>query len=250
MGKRIVFKPSRLDAAGDQGQGSGEELRTEAFEQLRRKAEEAGAKLIAEAYLDSLGEMGQACASVRFLPEMRKRILDLLEKGWGPHGPRNFDTARHFKKLRGISTNREETVLMRYKAGCRLGYAEHRFAAQVIIEPFDPQEWMRKPRHATHYRFIITAGVLSDYQYSPSSGVYVPLHPELVGVNAWNYTPPIPIHEKLAEPLTFEAHLPGYPELPPTARLVVGLGIEFLFQGKHATFMKSVYRALMVIDVI
>jgi hypothetical protein len=261
MGKRISFRRGEAKLGDSMESGEGDDLSRLSVEggaEVRglqsaaspakiQRAEAEGALLIAHHWLAALGDMGKNCASHDILDRLAESVLKVIAKGWGPHGPRTFEVKRFNKPIRRVPLDKENTLLMRYKAGF-LSYTNlEGNAHKIVVEPFHPKEYIRKPRHATHYRFFQTIGVLCDFMYQPSVGAYVPVRPDLLGISSITFSPVLEIHQPVEENVELEDVLPGFPELDAHCELMVGVGVEFLHYGKGKLAPRVEMRVMAVI---
>lgn len=212
------------------------------------KAEMDGALKIAQAWLDSFGELGRQCANTSFVWRMAVNVLRVMEKSWSPGGPRRYEISRHNKQLLNIPFDQENTLLMRYKAGFDVYHSHERYAYKIVIQPFDPAEYIRKPPHATHFRFMLAIGTMCDYDYDERLNCYVPVDATLEGVNNYAFSEMYPIHQPTTQDIELSTYLPGLPRMSLRNHLSAAVGIEFWHYGKKKVSPKLLNNAMMVIE--
>lgn len=249
MGKKII--PFRGGIIGNKSKAEPEAkpafLPQRMADRAIEKAEAIGARLIAQHWMNCLGEMGKDCAAPDFLQRLEVSVHKVMAKGRSPLGPRPFEVRNFNKPIRRVPLDKNNTLIMRYKAGFESWTNEEQNAHKVVFPPFDPKEWMSKPRHATHYRFFQVIGGLCDFHYNPEADQYVPVRPDLLELNSLAYSELLTISGEVVNDIEIADVLPTFPMMDHQCEVIIGVGIEFLHHGKGKLVPRVEMRVMNVV---
>ncbi|MCB9231596.1 MAG: hypothetical protein H6581_31755 [Bacteroidia bacterium] len=112
-----------------------------------------------------------------------------------------------------------------------------------------PQDSMKAPSGATHYRLWLLASTISDFAFDPASNQYHPLHPDQSEISAPDRTEYLSLQDATRFPLTMSVSLPQLDTLPPGVSLIACLGLEFATL-RHNEFDPMVQNRTMKIAAI
>ena len=89
------------------------------------------------------------------------------------------------------------------------------------------KEQITAPEKATHFKFILGAGTVSNYEYSPAKNKYLPLEPKFRNVCRFIDSEPIALNQKTIVPVTLSAKLTEGIAVPEAVAVVSVVGIVF-----------------------
>ena len=162
------------------------------------------------------------------------RITKLMKQvnlnGNGSRGQRDFDFVANSTLITGFEFSTVTPLGAIFNAPFTYGSTAARNEATLIIPDFDTVNYLTIPQGATHFRFVNTIAVLSNYVYNGVTGKYEPADPLLNTINDTQYSAFIALGGMVGSTTTLQSVLPGSPLMTATASLVGCIGIEFYQQ--------------------
>jgi hypothetical protein len=146
--------------------------------------------------------------------------------------PGDYLVRQHLDTHGWFPVDWRNSLYKRFKGRYECYLAEDDRSCMWEIQPFDSREVLRKPRGCTHFRFFVAYGVMCDFRYSAEAGWYVPVHPELLGLNSAGCSCMIPVPCILTEAVEVWTDLPELPAPGPCASGIMGIGLEFWAFGQ------------------
>jgi hypothetical protein len=208
---------------------SKERIMTDPDFDLTRKnmAEFTGAAYAAKTLRKCMGEGSKRFAERYLQARLMGLTRRILNSGPGDGGERSFEVVPNLADLKNIELNREEPFGDRFRPDFTLTPNVDRNTVLLDVPSFDARYSVVAPSGATHFRLLMCAGVLSDFEFTGTSEQYAPLNPLLDGKRNEVVSPTLAVNGLVTGGIQLTAILPGLPILPTTAGLVVCVGIEF-----------------------
>ena len=90
------------------------------------------------------------------------------------------------------------------------------------------KEQITAPDGATHFKFILGAGTVSNYGYSAAKNMYVPLETKFRNVGGFVESEPIGLNQKIIAPIELQIKLTEEIALPEELAALTMVGVSFL----------------------
>src|SRR5690606_37462812 len=103
----------------------------------------------------------------------------------------------------------------------------NRDAATWTIAPFNPATTVTAPEGATHFRLVLSSGLVSNYEYEDATTSYEAVEGELNGMGGSAYSGFIPLNSETASDTILTVDHAVGSALPPEVTNVVAGGIIF-----------------------
>ncbi|HWZ21156.1 MAG TPA: hypothetical protein VNW06_00805 [Cytophagaceae bacterium] len=151
----------------------------------------------------------------------------MIASASGTRGQRPFkpqDNKGMFQELvLQKSTSFQRICNVPYVASVAVG----NYSATLAIPDFNTGSLINPPPNATHFKMFLHISVLSEFDYDIVTNKYQPVNPELNTLHAMSSTDYLPLGGMVGAATLLQTILGDVEELPPTAVLVVCMGIEF-----------------------
>lgn len=92
----------------------------------------------------------------------------------------------------------------------------------------DPKKQITAPEKATHFKFILGAGTVSNYGYSAAKDKYVPLERKFRNVGDFVESEPIALKQKTIKPVEMYLQLTKVNVVPEEVAVLTFVGVSFL----------------------
>jgi len=152
----------------------------------------------------------------------------VIAKGPGMAGQRTFEVGANRAMLRRVEASKLTSLTSRFQAPFTVTANADRNTAVLDVPAFATDNFLSRPQGATHFKLLLVAGVLSDFEYTGGTVVYEPSVPDMNGLSIVASSLVLPAIAATNPALLLTAAVPGLPVLPSTACLIVSVGIEFL----------------------
>ena len=90
--------------------------------------------------------------------------------------------------LIGLNFNRNKSFEGSFSAPVETTVSAKRDSVILNIEPFNPLTQVNAPAGSTHFRFVNSISVISDYAYNSTTGIYEPIEPALNELSKVTYS--------------------------------------------------------------
>src|SRR5690606_7162831 len=181
-------------------------------------------KAFRKAFAGMVGIMGDSYISARVSAVMKRINLNTP----GLRGRRNIDLVANSDLLIDFSFNPVDSL----DAILRAPYGQptlnpDRDMATWVIPDFNTDSFLKSPEGATHFQLILALGIVSNYQYTASTGKYQPVEKDFNGKGIIAYSTYIPIGGMVGSDTTIIADLGIGAAIPATVVSVAAIGIMF-----------------------
>lgn len=163
---------------------------------------------------------------------MGSRMNGLMKRinsyGAGVRGERDFEIVTYGEMLRGFEFNKTSPLDAQFFAASALPTINaSRDEVSWIVPDFNTDSFIRKPDGATHFRLVLAAGYVSDYEYSTALAGYEPVDEYVNGMGGIIYSGDIPLTGMVGGVTTLSLDLSSIGVIPATVAMFVGTGIIF-----------------------
>lgn len=177
------------------------------------------------------------------------RLRAMVSMGEGERGKRVVDLRQHGHNLVGFEFDRLKPL--GYSMGLNLLDVQLNATRDLVtwnVPTFDPQGLVTAPSGATHFRFVLAAGQVSNYYYKPSLKGYAPaVIVDKVGTHF--YGEPQALNLPLVGPLHMELPVMGILPNPDEVAVVMTAGIQFLELVNGAYYPFEERAAMQIVGV-
>ena len=182
------------------------------------------AKMLRLAFLQNRKGIGDRYFSGRLSGVMR-RIVAL---GEGPSGARKLDIRKNGALLEEFEfVNARPLVYsiggIKEKAILNAGRNEVVWTSPSL----NRKEQITAPKEATHFKFILGAAAVSNYEYLPNKKEYEPLEANFRLPSVFADSEPIALNQKAIAPITLSLKLTEGIAIPETVAVVTVVGVAF-----------------------
>lgn len=204
-------------------------LNDPAFKRTRENMQEfAGAARAGKAFRQAFGNvvslMGDTYLSGR-LSALMKRIN---RNGSGIRGERPIDVTANSEQLSNFEFNKKAPFgaifFPKYEAPT---FNANRDVATWTIPDFDVDSFVKSPEGATHFRLVLSLGLVSNYEYKAELDEYDPVSPEENGKGITEFSADIPVKGSVGAVTTLTADLGYGAAVPATVLALAAIGIVF-----------------------
>lgn len=227
-GKCILKQPSRIPKSRI--------MNDRAFRRTRENMKEfTAAVLSASAFRVALGGLMKAYADNGMSNRLSKILGKVIRTSPGTRGERPMEISQNLDSLRGFELHDTDKFISACSfTGYNVVVNPARTSATWTIPVFDIDAFVGRPQGATHFKFCLALGALSDRIYNSAMSNYVPASPAEDGVGAVVRSAAFDYDTPMAAPIVITADLPVGTVMTPSAALIVGIGVEF-YQDVNGT---------------
>lgn len=151
--------------------------------------------------------------------------------------------------LIGLNFNRNNTVEGSFSGKFETAANEARNSVTLTVEAFKPLEQLKVPAGATHFRFVNSISVISDYAYNAVTKIYEPIEPALNELSKVTYSDYIEIAPGENPEVSVVSALTGTPTMTENASLLSCVGIEFYQKAGSEYYVFSVGNSMKIKNV-
>ncbi|MDP4266786.1 MAG: hypothetical protein Q8880_05075 [Bacteroidota bacterium] len=145
----------------------------------------------------------------------------------GVRGERPVNLSEHKEMIEGFEFNDKTRFSGIFTAPFTVAASADRTSSTLNVVAFNPANYVKAPKGATHFRLINYIAVLSDFQANATSKKYYPVDALNDTLNAVTFSDYFPVDVNIPAPTTVVATLPGAPVLPANVSVLNAVGIEF-----------------------
>lgn len=202
-----------------------------AFQRTRENmAEFGGSAICGKALRTGLASVIRTMKG-RFITGRITKLMKLVNvNGNGVRGQRDFDFVANSALLTGFEFSTVTPFGAIFNAPYTYGSTAARNEATLVIPDFNTVNYLTAPQGSTHFRFVNTITVLSNYLFDVTSGKYEATDPALNELNDTQYSAYIALGGMVGATTTLQSVLPSSPVMTYSASLIGCIGIEFYQQ--------------------
>lgn len=199
------------------------------FERTRENnAEFGGCSTVVKALRHAIGEARQPKGSAgsviqRLMPIIKRINLN----GAGARGQRSIELLSNGALLEGFELHATAAFASVFGAPFSIAPAAGRNAATITVPSFLPATFVSAPEGATHFEVFSMLCTVSDHQYDPIAGRYVPSAAALHTLRAEDASPVMSLSAATPVALTLHPALAGAPVMTGDVAAVLLMGVVF-----------------------
>lgn len=204
-------------------------LKDRAFKRTRENMREFGgaaraSKAFRDGYANIIKLMGDTYLSGRLTAVMR-RIADL---GTGIRGRRSIDIASNTELLNNFEFNKTRPLgAVFYPKYTAPSFDANRDIATWTVPDFETDSFVSPPEGATHFKLVLAAGLVSNYEFVVALDGYEPVEPAENSLGTTVYSDAIPLQGAVGSDTTLVADLGLGTALPVAVVATAAIGIVF-----------------------
>jgi len=212
-------------------------LNDPAYRRTRENMKEFGGaarvgKAFREAFAGIVSYMGDTYMGSR-VNGIMKRISN---NGTGARGEREFDVVDYSDMLRGFEFNTVHPFDTQFFAPSGLPTINAgRDTVQWDIPDFDTDTFVRRPEGATHFKLVLAAGYVSNYDYVSVMKTFEPVDEAVNGRGSVSYSSEIAIGGMVGSATSLVVDMTAFGTIPVTSALFAATGIIF-YQEVNGSF--------------
>jgi hypothetical protein len=151
--------------------------------------------------------------------------------------------------LIGLNFNRNNTVEGSFSGKFETVANEARNSVTLTVEAFKPLEQLKVPAGATHFRFVNSISVISDYAYNSLTKIYEPIEPALNELSKVTYSEYIEIAPGENSEISVVSALTETTTMTENVSLLSCVGIEFYQKAGTEYYVFSVGNSMKIKNV-
>jgi len=239
--------------AGLNGGASGEQIKNDAaFVRTRENMNEFGgcasaARSVRVGLNMLMKQMSDPQLTGRLTAIMKKINLEDQSEA---RGVRAILISQQGQYLKGLSFNRNINFDGVFYAPYSFSYSGDRDGCSLEVQAFNPQNTIKSPAGATHFRLINAISIVSDYAFNPTTGTYEPMEPALNELSKVMYSNFEDLRIPFVDSMAFTAAFDGPPAISSNVAVLCSVGIEFYQQAGGNYYLLNSGNALKIHEVI
>ena len=220
-GKSLVKVQSRISKSRIE--------RDPAFKRTRENMMEFGAaanagKALREAMSTIVKTMGDTYLTSRVTGVMRR----MLNNGAGLRGQRNVDVVANTDLLEGFELNKTDALSSQFFAPyAKPSLNANRDIITWVVPDFNTDSFITKPEGATHFRLVLSAGLVSEYEYVAELRGYEPVNDDENAIGKAVFSADIPLVGMVGSDTTLVVDLGIGAAVVATTATIAAIGIVF-----------------------
>ena len=238
--------------AGMNGGATGEQIKSGAsFVRTRENMNEfAGCASVGKAIRAGQSQLMKTMSD----PQLTGRLTGIvkkinLEDQTEARGYRAILISAVPQHLIGLNFNRNNTVEGSFTGEFETVANAGRNSVTLTVEAFETLKQLNVPSGATHFRFVNSISVISDYAYNSLTKVYEPIEPALNQLSKVVYSDYIEIAPGVNPEISLVSALNGTPTMTENASLLSCVGIEFYQKAGSEYYVFSVGNSMKIKNV-
>jgi|SRR5690554_1515284 len=200
-----------------------------AFKRTRENMMEfAGASYAGKAFRDGFANMSKLMGDMYLSSRLSGLMRRIVSVGAGNRGERAVDVVSMRDLFKGFEFNKN----LPFKSVFYAPYNPPSFsvARDVIdwtVPDFNPDGFITAPIGASHFRLILAAGYVSNYEYLPAMRRYEAVDETANGRGTSVYSAHLPISGMVGSDTVLQVDLSSLGAIPASTALFAGIGIVF-----------------------
>jgi hypothetical protein len=222
------------------------------FKRTRENMSEFGAsatiaKTLRVAFHEVINTFKDTTISGRLTAAMKQINL----QGAGERGQRDFQILNNNIKLEEFLFSKSEVFNTIFKPSyIKPTTNNNRNTITWQIPKFNPLNSINAPKGATHFKLILIAATLSNYNYNPELKTYLPVESALNGISKTANSNIHPLKTKIEADVTLQIHFNFTNPLPTTVAIVNAIGIVFYQEINQQFYQLTTGNAMKIASVV
>ncbi len=159
-------------------------------------------------------------------------------------GYRAFELSKNRDLLKNMELNIDNPLETVFRIKFEIENLSRTEAVLTVAEPFCAIDQLMVPKGASHFRFVLAMGIVSDYAFNTQAEAYTPVNEALNGVSKVSYSPYIST-KSIVAPFTLECAM-AQTNLPDNVSVLQLVGIEFYQAIEDVYYTLDVGNALKI----
>jgi hypothetical protein len=250
--RHFKIKGMTGDFAGLKGGATGDQIKTGAsFVRTRENNNEfAGCAAVGKSIRSGQAQLMKQMSDSQFTGRLTGIVKKInLEDQSEARGVRAILITAVPQHLIGLNFNRNNTVEGSFTGKFETVANAGRTSVTLTVEAFKPTEQLKVPAGATHFRFVNSISVISDYAYNSLTKVYEPIEPTLNELSKVTYSDYIEIAPGENPEVSIVSALTGTPVMTDSVSLLSCVGIEFSQKAGTEYYVFSVGNSMKIKNV-
>jgi len=250
--RHFKIKGMQGNFAGMNGGATGEQIKSRAsFVRTRENMNEfAGCATVGKAIRAGQSQLMKQMSDPQFTGRLTGVIKKInLEDQSEARGVRAILITAVPQHLIGLNFNRNNTVEGSFTGKFETVANTGRNSVTLTVEAFNPVKELNIPAGATHFRFVNSISVISDYAYNSLTKAYEPIEPALNELSKVTYSDYIEIAPGVNPEVSVVSALAGTPTMTENVSLLSCVGIEFSQKAGDNYYEFSVGNSMKIKNV-
>lgn len=199
------------------------------FRRTRENMREfGGAATASKSFRTAFSGSAQKFGDLYINSRMTGIMKRIVNSGPGIRGEREILIADSLDLIKGFEFSSDETFDSRfYRTGQLPVIRPDRNSVAWDLQPFSPDDSIKAPEGATHFRMVFAAGYVSDFAYNSAEKTYKAINPEFDGMSGHVVSDAYVLSDALTPLMALEIVLATAATIPLDVSVVVGTGITF-----------------------
>lgn len=221
-----------------------------AFVRVRENNREFGGSAItAKAFRLTFAEMVHTMGDRYMASRLTKLFREINLRGQGPRGERSISLSDNRFMLMNMEFNANKSFSSVFNAPYVVSHDTARTHVEVNVPSLVAQSFVAAPAGATHFRLVLSAGVLSDYVYDNGINAYVPFDPDANTVSGTDYSTMWGVNDTLSQAVNLAVDLTPPTALDNEVSVIAAFGIEFFQRVNSVDYLLAQGCGMKVADI-
>ena len=250
--RHFKIKGMTGDFAGLKGGATGDQIKNDAkFVRTRENMNEfAGCATVGKAIRAGQAQLMKTMSDSQLTGRLTGIVKKInLEDQSEARGYRAILISAIPQHLIGLNFNRNNTVEGSFTGEFETVANAGRNSVTLTVEALETLKQLNVPSGATHFRFVNSISVISDYAYNSLTKVYEPIEPALNQLSKVVYSDYIEIAPGVNPEISLVSALNGTPVMTENASLLSCVGIEFYQKAGDNYYVFSVGNSMKIKNV-
>jgi len=200
-----------------------------AFKRTRENMMEfSGASHATKAFRDGFANMVKLMGDSYLTSRLNGIMRRILRVGQGKRGQRKLDVVSMRDVLKGFEFNRSLPFRSIFYAPYALpSISASRDVIDWVVPDFNTDAFIKTPEGATHFKLVLAASYVSNYDYDPIMGYYEPEDDAVNGLGGTTYSSEIAIGGMVGSDTLLQVDLTSLGAIPASTAVFASIGIAF-----------------------
>ncbi len=187
-----------------------------------------GAATAAKSFRTAFSGPAQKFGDTYLNSRMTGIMKRIVRNGAGNRGERDLNISDHLDLIKGFEFNFEDAFSSRfYYLAAWPEISVDRNSVTWSLPGFSPDALIKAPDGASHFKLVLAAGYVSNFEYHFTDEKYQPVDGTLDGTSGNVYSAAFPLNAPVASPIDLSVVLMTGATIPADISVFVGIGIVF-----------------------
>jgi hypothetical protein len=209
----------------------------------------AGASYAGKAFRDGFANMTKLMGDTYLSSRVSGLMRRIVSVGAGNRGERAIDVVSMRELFKGLEFNKALPFKSIFYAPYNApSFSAGRDVTDWMVPDFDTDAFITAPIGATHFRLILAAGYVSNYDYNPAMRKYEAADETANARGASVYSAHIPLSGMVGSDTVLQVDLTSLGAIPASTAVFAGVGIVF-YQDINGVLYEFAQGNSMVVPV-